>query len=1200
MDSLFEDLDKVKIQKRTTYKKVQAFEEDINNAEQVSYGVPTYNTTKPDNTAGKNKVPQKGFVFNSDKLFKIRNRLENPEEENSSNTTTEGKNDGEVVADITQPTQSATQLISDFYEGGEDLDQDDIIGARTQVIYEKRNRPMIRLKQKEKEHKVIPTQTYDKSRLRRRKFEQYDENIDRSEDEETQETQINETEPINNSTQRIMVTGQSLLFSSTIDNNDGQQFDFQTSGKSLLFQSTQNDDVDEEVFPLGSSLKPTQVLQSTPSTVEDKKEPISKIGNIQSVTPYLPAPTYDETQRINGSIYETQETQLNTLIQESSTDNNETQETQSITQRISDNLDTQQTQINYNTQKFRDVQKTQPTQLTTQKVNEDLFNKETQAIGSASKQSFADTSMPVLPLFANNNEVTQKDQQKTQIDADFPVTQSDENSTNLTHLKIRAIEKELQEEEKAHNIQTEYRAPVKQSRIPVKINFTKDSFLANFDSDSDSNDDINNDQIQENIDSSSLPNNDFMTDQRMSVTPSSDYQVSEGEDKHTSNFSSSPAKPTKNKNSILPSYANNLMREINPEKGISLSSDSDNDSDLEVINKLSNKSKATLLSLRVRLSKNNPAKKKNADKNSLGLLFSTLKKASKQQIVQHRKDLMESKGLRFEDLEEEKKMVEDLLEQEIERNLKIREREKRREQLEIGNDDVAPEESEFEYSGDESDMSASDNEIASSELAPENDYIEEVTYGSKLAAKSSTIGSKSSLNEQDEEEGISLSKKVRNKRMQVLDSESENESSNFNALDTQPLDTQEIGSVIPPMNMDFYVPNKTVLVDNDTEVQEEIEDKELSEKDRIAAIKAHLQEQRIREEREQKKLSDLKRKGINNFLEDEAEESDDEWKGIGGMDGEQPDEIDSEVEKMIDDYSKVDDNLDSLRKKIMEENKEMDLKLVNKILYDIKNGGFRKRGRSELELELSDEEDAELREFRKRRKELMRQRMLEFGDDDKLMKNPKSKAFFESMVIDINEAKQIPLEFALEENNDPSPMTQDEISLEANNKEDATTKKSKIKISEEFVQKSLSFLRVDESSQEFQLDRKIAQVQHASISDINELKRNSSLSFCTKLSSSRKIQNLDEDIIDEFESYKRPSIIQSFGSKFDINDKFKEGNKTVKISKSYKAVGGSKASITYLGKSRKLVAPKKNHTMRKSNIQSSSRLLNIQRDSFES
>lgn len=279
----------------------------------------------------------------------------------------------------------------------------------------------------------------------------------------------------------------------------------------------------------------------------------------------------------------------------------------------------------------------------------------------------------------------------------------------------------------------------------------------------------------------------------------------------------------------------------------------------------------------------------------------------------------------------------------------------------------------------------------------------------------------------------------------------------------------------------------------------------------------------------------------------------------------------------------------------MDENKKMDLKLVNKILYDIKNGGFRKRGRNDMELEFSDDEDAELQEFRRKRRELMKQRMLENEDTDKLTKNPKSKAFFESMIVDLVEDKN-----NFDDLSDQIELKEENITQEDNEKEyneAKSNKKGKIRISEDFVQKTLSFLHNDESTQEFQPS--FIMSKEKGIGDMNALKSNSSLSFCSKLSTSRKMINDEEDVIEEFESFKRPSIIQSFSSKFTIDDKFKDGNKSVKVSTSYKTVGGSKASITYLGKTRKLVPPKNGPTVRKRNSNNTSRLFNIQNDPFD-
>ena len=248
-----------------------------------------------------------------------------------------------------------------------------------------------------------------------------------------------------------------------------------------------------------------------------------------------------------------------------------------------------------------------------------------------------------------------------------------------------------------------------------------------------------------------------------------------------------------------------------------------------------------------------------------------------------------------------------------------------------------------------------------------------------------------------------------------------------------------------------------------------------------------------------------------------------------------------------------------------------------------RNGGFRKRRRGGLDLELSDddEDDEELREYHKRKRELMKKRMLEIGDDKKLIKNPKSKAFFESMVEDIVDEKNAFGDIESIEKSSTELDTQEE------KEQDVTpgVDKKKNVISEEFVQKTLSFLRSGRDLEEFNIEEDLAKEQHGeNVEDLFSLKQRSTIKEFRNPSQTNTIDLINN--VENVESsplggFKPPSVIKSFSSRTDINEKFKDGNKTVTISKVYKTVGSSKASITYLGKSRKLMPPKKNKNREK-------------------
>lgn len=631
----------------------------------------------------------------------------------------------------------------------------------------------------------------------------------------------------------------------------------------------------------------------------------------------------------------------------------------------------------------------------------------------------------------------------------------------------------------------------------------------------------------------------------------------------TSPYEPTGSKKTKGQNVVaLSAYEQELKRELDAEQCIHLCSDDEDDKRYEIASSLA--AKATVLEIRARLSKQKPLVR--AQGNCSNDLFYSLRKSTKKQILDYQKEIIERTGLKIEDIEKEKELIENLLDQEIARNKRIRLRE-------IENEKKAAEGAVDENIG------YSDNEISEPHLSEGDElnyYSNEVEDSGNdendhgEAEKYEEDGTKEESDSQEKEDDIMEIRRQRRRKTKILaDSESDGEEQTTlrNAIN------------LGPYGNNLAAKTKMEAVEDGKHSAREYELSTESDGDINKESFPHMATEeaaksKLRENKRRKKMAEMRARGITNVVEMEAEESEDEWYGVGGVDGELSDDYDSELERMIDDYSKTNSNPNEIRKLLVAENKEMDMKVVNKILYDIKNGGFRKRHRKQIQLELSDNEDDELESYRLRRREIMRKKRLQINDDDKkLIQNPKSQAFFESMVEDILEAKHIsgPEDSAdTGAGNEPDSKDSSEIS-----------ERRKLVISHDFVQQSLSFLKCSKGSGEFLVDENAKNPQSGEgTSDLCSLKQDSTIKRLHKpplsLSNLQKGKyNEEEQILTPGFIY--PSVIKPFGPDGDLDNKFKEGRKTVTISKSYRKVGGNRTSVTYLTNMRKLVAPKKNN-----------------------
>ena len=408
--------------------------------------------------------------------------------------------------------------------------------------------------------------------------------------------------------------------------------------------------------------------------------------------------------------------------------------------------------------------------------------------------------------------------------------------------------------------------------------------------------------------------------------------------------------------------------------------------------------------------------------------------------------------------------------------------------------------------------------------------------------------------------------------------------------------------------------------DNDRE-QKEQEEEDDNNVDDPEEIQRRIKEYELkickRELKLRKRRKEMERKGMKNIVEGEAEESEDEWKGLGGIDEEFSDVINSEDEKMIDNNFNIDLKNDEIRSKFMEEYQIKDQKELEKLLDDIKNHRLIKRAgvnSNGLDIEISDEEDQLLEAYRKQKFMEQQQRLLQNKKLFELYKNEKSKAFFKSIqdtveVIKIDDSDDSDIEdqnnpFNKDKKKSGSETDKDDNQQKENDDDDddddddsldkeAPIKKT-IKVDEAFIRKKLSFLYSTTDEDKYERLQRISRIQHGlsdgeeDIDDINVLKSKSfnnltnnrltpTLESSQGGSKKREHEN-DTDVDEEEEEgdeefmpvFKKPSIVKSFKSFQEQQGiSIKDGKhhfSGVTISKQYKVVAGSKASITYMSK----------------------------------
>ncbi|KAF2739789.1 hypothetical protein EJ04DRAFT_457128, partial [Polyplosphaeria fusca] len=132
-------------------------------------------------------------------------------------------------------------------------------------------------------------------------------------------------------------------------------------------------------------------------------------------------------------------------------------------------------------------------------------------------------------------------------------------------------------------------------------------------------------------------------------------------------------------------------------------------------------------------------------------------------------------------------------------------------------------------------------------------------------------------------------------------------------------------------------------------------------------------------------------------IEEQAEESEDEYAGLGGASDEDSGEEDEELAKMIDSGDvKVDER--KLAAHFLAKEKATDEKNINQLYKDLMNGGLRKRRGGDA-FEMSDSEDEAQQRRRKKQAEFKQMQKALMSDEriGQIAQNPKQSAFFKTL-----------------------------------------------------------------------------------------------------------------------------------------------------------------------------------------------------------
>ncbi|KAG7908891.1 hypothetical protein KL906_003122 [Ogataea polymorpha] len=331
-----------------------------------------------------------------------------------------------------------------------------------------------------------------------------------------------------------------------------------------------------------------------------------------------------------------------------------------------------------------------------------------------------------------------------------------------------------------------------------------------------------------------------------------------------------------------------------------------------------------------------------------------------------------------------------------------------------------------------------------------------------------------------------------------------------------------------------------------------------TQNDESEAVRDAVREaKRLAEQKRRKREQELRSKGLNQILENEAEESEDEWQGMGGYDSEISDEENSEDEKMLNDAA-IDVNGDAIREALLKNEVAADDEMVKKIYKDIKTGAFRKRRARDgaYELELSDDEDQQILEYYNRRRlEQQRQQMLQSKDVKELAKDSNRKAFFDTIM----ETEESSYQF---EEEPEEPDDEDNVGDE-DEEEEALVMPKKRKITRKQIRSMISFLEDDDKPQE------AIYIDDDGYEEIRQMRESSVV--LAERTETQRVEARDEEEDEDLGILAMKSITSSFRMSSLTNERKVH---EVNVTTSSKPVGDGRGAVTFLTKAPRLLKPK--------------------------
>ncbi|GKT90720.1 MRC1-like domain-containing protein [Colletotrichum tofieldiae] len=191
----------------------------------------------------------------------------------------------------------------------------------------------------------------------------------------------------------------------------------------------------------------------------------------------------------------------------------------------------------------------------------------------------------------------------------------------------------------------------------------------------------------------------------------------------------------------------------------------------------------------------------------------------------------------------------------------------------------------------------------------------------------------------------------------------------------------------------------------------------------------NVMKEAVEKQKKLKKAEDYNRKKskAKEMVEDQAEESEDEYAGLGGVDGEDSDDDDAaSVKEMIDDEGGMTaDDERKLAALYAERERASDEKMVDKLFHDVTTGMLRRKRGADYDLSDSDDGGEARRRMKRRQFQKMQQALFTDERIKKIAEKPGNQAFLRTIEDRGSDEEMDFLDFA------PEPMeTEDSQSQE--------------------------------------------------------------------------------------------------------------------------------------------------------------------------